>query len=68
VNISRVESRDGGSFSCTAANTVGAVTHTARLNIYGKAVVLFLLVCMKAIRLHEQRIAQSQNEMNASSH
>ena len=37
VNITRVESRDGGSFSCTASNSVGSVTHVARLNIYGKS-------------------------------
>jgi len=41
VNISRVESKDGGSYSCTATNTVGAVTHVARLNIYGKGNFFF---------------------------
>lgn len=35
VNISHVESLDGGSYACIASNSVGSVTHSARLNVYG---------------------------------
>ncbi|XP_069954396.1 cell adhesion molecule Dscam2 [Cherax quadricarinatus] len=35
VNLSSVTVRDGGSYACTAHNTAGSVSHTARLNVYG---------------------------------
>ena len=36
MNISEVESIDGGAYTCKAINTVGTVTHMARINVYGK--------------------------------
>ncbi|XP_037792633.1 Down syndrome cell adhesion molecule-like protein Dscam2 [Penaeus monodon] len=35
VNISSVHVTDGGTYSCTAENSAGKVTHSARLNVYG---------------------------------
>lgn len=43
VNISHVMVEDGGEYSCVAENRAGKVTHSARLNIYGK----YTLVCYK---------------------
>ena len=37
INISQVASLDGGAYSCSASNSVGSVSHTARLNVYGKS-------------------------------
>ena len=39
VNITEVKSVDGGTYSCRAQNSVGSVTHAARLNVYGELVV-----------------------------
>ncbi|XP_072938511.1 cell adhesion molecule Dscam1-like isoform X2 [Epargyreus clarus] len=35
LNISAVRSEDGGLYTCKAANSLGEVSHTSRLNIYG---------------------------------
>ncbi|XP_073957210.1 cell adhesion molecule Dscam2-like [Choristoneura fumiferana] len=35
LNISAVRSDDGGLYTCRAANSLGEVSHTSRLNIYG---------------------------------
>lgn len=35
VNISSVHVADGGTYTCTAANTAGEASHAARLNVYG---------------------------------
>lgn len=35
VNISAVRVSDGGLYRCEASNTAGAVSHQARLNVYG---------------------------------
>lgn len=35
LNISHVRTDDGGLYRCTATNTVGSVSHSARLNIFG---------------------------------
>ena len=35
VNISSVNSEDGGLYACTAENMIGKVFHQARLNIFG---------------------------------
>ena len=37
---SRAIVQDGGLYACTAQNRAGQVTHSARLNIYGKHAVL----------------------------
>ena len=35
LNISSARASDGGTYSCSASNTVGEAVHRARLNIYG---------------------------------
>ncbi|XP_042239240.1 Down syndrome cell adhesion molecule-like protein Dscam2 isoform X3 [Homarus americanus] len=35
VNITNVRVEDGGEYTCSASNTVGAVTHSAKVNVYG---------------------------------
>ncbi|CAH0727689.1 unnamed protein product, partial [Brenthis ino] len=35
LNISAVRSEDGGLYTCRAANSLGVIEHTSRLNIYG---------------------------------
>ncbi|XP_042226508.1 Down syndrome cell adhesion molecule-like protein Dscam2 isoform X2 [Homarus americanus] len=35
VNLSSVTGREGGLYTCTASNTHGSVSHSARLNVYG---------------------------------
>ena len=44
MNISEVESIDGGAYTCKAINTVGTVTHMARINVYGKLIILDLVL------------------------
>ena len=41
INITQVESTDGGNYACLASNAVGSVKHSARLNVYGKCRKLF---------------------------
>lgn len=41
LNISAVRSEDGGLYTCKAANSLGEVSHTSRLNIYGKQITQF---------------------------
>jgi hypothetical protein len=36
VNITSVRVEDGGAYQCTAFNLLGRLSHSARLNIYGK--------------------------------
>ncbi|XP_052126133.1 cell adhesion molecule Dscam2 isoform X2 [Frankliniella occidentalis] len=36
VNISYVKEEDGGEYTCTARNSVGSKSHSARVNVYGK--------------------------------
>ncbi|XP_021937228.1 Down syndrome cell adhesion molecule-like protein Dscam2 isoform X2 [Zootermopsis nevadensis] len=35
VNISSARVQDGGRYTCKASNSLGSITHSARLNIYG---------------------------------
>lgn len=35
VNISAVNSEDGGEYECTAHSKAGSASHTARLKVYG---------------------------------
>lgn len=39
VNISHVMVEDGGEYSCVASNRAGKVSHSARLNVYGKHII-----------------------------
>lgn len=41
MNISAVRSEDGGLYTCRAANSLGVIEHTSRLNIYGKLISFF---------------------------
>jgi len=36
VNITGVRVEDGGAYQCTASNLLGRLSHSARLNVYGK--------------------------------
>ena len=45
MNISEVESIDGGAYTCKAINAVGTVTHTARINVYGKIILYTSPLC-----------------------
>ena len=38
---------DGGLFTCTAKNRAGVAVHSARLNIYGKLLLVVLLLYNK---------------------
>lgn len=40
LNISHVRADDGGLYKCIAANSMGSVEHAARLNVYGKFIVI----------------------------
>ncbi|XP_025832144.1 Down syndrome cell adhesion molecule-like protein Dscam2 isoform X2 [Agrilus planipennis] len=35
VNISNIKAEDGGEYTCTAQNSVGKVSHSAKVNVYG---------------------------------
>lgn len=35
VNITSVKAEDGGEYTCTAHNSVGKISHSARVNVYG---------------------------------
>ena len=48
MNISEVESIDGGAYTCKAINAVGTVTHTARINVYGKINLFIISFIVKA--------------------
>lgn len=51
VNISVVKSDDGGEYECTARSRAGSMSHTGRLNIYGKATLYYAQVKLKVISL-----------------
>lgn len=42
VNISHVDVEDGGEYTCRAENRAGKVSHSARLNIYGKIFIFIM--------------------------
>lgn len=43
LNLTTSRAEDGGLYSCTATNSVGQATHTARLNIYGNRTAPFFI-------------------------
>ena len=43
LNISHVKADDGGLYRCVATNTMGSVSHSARLNVFGKCI--YFLYC-----------------------
>lgn len=44
LNISQVRTDDGGLYKCVATNSMGSVEHSARLNVFGKSMVLLSLL------------------------
>jgi hypothetical protein len=46
VNISSTRVQDGGLYTCKATNSLGSVSHAARLNIYGE-------LCIYIVTLHK---------------
>lgn len=51
VNISVVKSDDGGEYECTAKSRAGSMSHSGRLNIYGKSSFLFFKMIFHKIIL-----------------
>jgi hypothetical protein len=43
VNISSVRAEDGGEYECIADNRAGTDRHSARLNVYGKLILVQFL-------------------------
>lgn len=42
VNITNALAEDGGLYTCEAKNAMGSIQHSARLNIYGKYLILLI--------------------------
>lgn len=42
LNITHVRTDDGGLYKCIAMNSMGSVEHAARLNVYGKSIILYV--------------------------
>lgn len=40
LNISHVRPDDGGLYKCIASNSMGSVSHSARLNVYGTSITI----------------------------
>ncbi|XP_046991954.1 Down syndrome cell adhesion molecule-like protein Dscam2 [Schistocerca americana] len=49
VNISSVRVQDGGLYTCSATNSMGTVSHEARLNVYGPPYVRQLPQAVRAV-------------------
>jgi hypothetical protein len=48
VNISSTRVQDGGLYTCKATNSLGSVTHAARLNIYGE-LCLYVYIVLRVV-------------------
>lgn len=51
LNISSVKDEDGGEYSCTAGNSIAHVTHTARINVFGKYLCCLLSLAVLKIKI-----------------
>ena len=60
MNISEVESIDGGAYTCKAINAVGTVTHTARINVYGK-IILYILSFVVNVYSYASKVLNKNN-------
>lgn len=50
LNITHVQTEDGGLYKCIASNSMGNVEYAARLNVYGKQNIL---LAQKFIEVHQ---------------
>ena len=44
INITNVNTMDGGLYGCTASNSIGSIIYSAKLNIYGNTIVFVIYI------------------------